>query len=155
MVITGITPPFTHSDTVCWPWQYIFPKLKGLHAKFFQFPRKALTACKVTANSKIGGGRTFILLNQIIQAMMGSQNSTQQKDWVPSVKLFLKKLKAAKYIGSLVMENIVLRDMSYWKSTLRAQMQKRWTSLVGPRSYSRWHAQVVAIVTKVRCCCLG
>lgn len=56
--------------------------------------------------------------------MMGSQKSTQQKDWVPSGKLFLKKLKAAKYIGSLVMETIVLRDMSYWKSTLRAQFQK-------------------------------
>jgi len=40
--------------------------------------------------------------------MMGSENSTQQKDWVPSRKLFLKNLKAAKSIGSLGIKHIIL-----------------------------------------------
>lgn len=64
------------------------------------------------------------LLSQIIQGMMDSENSTQQKDWVPSRKLFLKNLKAAKSIGSLGIKRIILCDMPYYKSTLTARMQK-------------------------------
>jgi len=53
--------------------------------------------------------QTLILLNLIIQAMMGSQNTTQQKDSVRSGKLFFKNLKAAKKsISSLGIKNIII-----------------------------------------------
>lgn len=50
----------------------------------------------------------MVLLNQIIQMMMGSQNTTQEKDWVPSRKLFLGNLKAAKSIDSSGIKSVTL-----------------------------------------------
>lgn len=45
---------------------------------------------------------------------MSSQNTMQQKDWVPIRKLFLKKLKATKKsIGSLGIKNITLWFLLY------------------------------------------